>query len=174
MKITPSENKLWEQVWRLYVDSFPEWDRRRISSHDRATEDDDFHTYISIDNGHLQGLIFYWEYDSTIYIEHLAINPLMQGRSIGSQIVRDLIEENPDCTVILEIEPPADDLSVRRLGFYERLGFAANGFDYTHPSYSKNGKAHEMKIMSYPKPLSQEEFDRFKEFLATRVMKYID
>ena len=83
MKIIPSGNKLWEQVWRLYVDSFPEWERRRISSHSRASEDDDFHTYISIENGNLQGLVFYWEHDSVIYVEHLAVNPLMRGKGIG-------------------------------------------------------------------------------------------
>lgn len=174
MKIIPSGNKLWEQVWRLYVDSFPEWERRRISSHSRASEDDDFHTYISIENGNLQGLVFYWEHDSVIYVEHLAVNPLMRGKGIGSQIIKGLMEENPESTFILEIDPPLDDISKRRSTFYERLGFIANDFDYIHPSYTKNGKPHELRIMSYPKALSNEEFERFKEYLATRVMKYID
>lgn len=174
MRIMPSENKLWEQVWRLYVDSFPEWERRRISSHSRASEDNDFHTFISVDNGNLQGLIFYWEYDSAIYVEHLAVNPLMRGKSIGSQILKELIEENPGCTVILEIDPPVDDISKRRLSFYERIGFVANDFDYVHPSYSSNRKPHELTILSYPNALSVEEFERFKDNMANRVMKYID
>lgn len=172
--ITPSENKLWEQVWRLYVDSFPEWERRRISSHGRASDDDDFHTYIAIENGNLQGLIFYWEYDSTIYVEHLAVNPLLRGKSIGSHIIAGLIEENPDFTIILEIDPPVDDISKRRLKFYERLGFVENDVDYVHPSYTKNGKPHELRILSYPELLSSDELEKFRDYMANRVMKYID
>ncbi len=174
IKVIPSENKLWEQVWRLYIDSFPEWERRRISSHSRASEDNNFHTYIAIENGNLLGLLFYWEYKSTIYVEHLAVNPLMRGKNIGSQILKDLIEENPNYTFILEIDPPIDDISIRRKIFYERIGFRANDFDYFHPSYSKNGKPHELKIMSYPNNLSDEQFEKFKEYMANRVMKYID
>lgn len=175
IKISPSESKLWEQVWRLYTDSFPEWERRRISSHDRASEDDDFHTYIALDNGNFIGLVFYWKYASYIFIEHLAVAPQLRGKNIGSKIITALIEEHPQHTILLEIDPPADDISKRRLRFYERLGFVINDFEHIHPSFSRNnGKEHELRIMSYPDRLTQEEFDRFRDYMYDRIMKYID
>lgn len=174
IKITPSESKLWEQVWRLYTDSFPEWERRRISSHSRASEDDAFNTYIALDNGNLMGLVFYWKSDGMIYIEHLAVNPIMRGKSIGSTIVKGLIDEYPDFTILLEIDPPVDEISKRRLAFYERLGFVMNDYEYVHPSYSKNGKPHPLKVLSLPAPISPDELENFKRYMAETVMKYID
>ena len=174
IKITPSDSKLWEQVWRLYIDSFPEWERRRISSHGRATEEDDFNTYIALDDGNLMGLIFYWKNNDFIYVEHLAITSSMRGKSFGSRIIEELIDEYPGYSILLEIDPPTDEISERRLAFYQRLGFMMNDYEYIHPSYSKNVMPHHLKIMSYPEPLSRERFESFKEYMANKVLKYID
>ena len=174
IKIVPSESKLWDQVWRLYNESFPEYERRRISSHSRASEDATFHTYIAVDNGNLLGLLFYWNYDKKIYIEHLAVNPTMRGKSIGSNIMKEFIAENKGATIILEIDPPVDDISKRRLSFYEKLGFRDTKQTYRHPSYSKNGQPHLLRILSYPKSISEHEFEEFQKFMFEKVMKYID
>lgn len=174
LKITPTESKLWEQVWRLYTESFPEWERRRISSHSRATEDVGFHTYIALENGNLLGLLFYWEYDKTIYLEHIAVNPAMRGKSIGSNIIRELIDKYPGYSLLLEVDPPIDEISQRRVKFYERLGFVMNDYPYMHPSYSTNGKAHELRIMSFPTAISNDKFEEFRNYIKTKVIKYID
>lgn len=174
IRIIPSDNKLWEQVWRIYTESFPEPQRRRISSHTRAVEDPAFHTYIAVDNGTLLGLLFYWNYDDKIFIEHLAIEPSRQGQNIGSTIMREFMEDHRQATIILEIDPPQGDLSRDRLRFYERLGFRQTGFGYTHPSYRKKGEPHELEIMSWPEALSAKEFEEFMEFIFSRVMTYTD
>lgn len=172
--IIPSESKLWEQAWRLYTESFPEHERRRISSHVLAVDDPHFDTKVAVENGNLLGLLFYWKYGKKIYIEHIAVNPLMRGKNIGSTILRDFIAQNPDSTVILEIDPPADDISQRRLAFYERLGFRRSDYAYTHPSYQKKGLHHQLVILSYPELIDNDEFAEFQEFMQTHVLKYID
>lgn len=172
--ISPSASRLWEEVWRLYTVSFPEYERRRISSHTLACEDPSFHTYIAIENGSLLGLLFYWEYDNKYYIEHIAVSPALRGKSIGSSLMKMFVGQAVGKTVLLEIDPPEDEVSIRRLAFYERLGFCNTGFEYTHPSYSKNGQSHRLSILSYPEAISAQEFDNFKDFMFGRVVKYSD
>ncbi|MCD8072609.1 MAG: GNAT family N-acetyltransferase [Alistipes sp.] len=174
LKITPSESRLWEQVWRLYNESFPEYERRRVSSHTMACEDPDFHTYISIDNGNLQALLFYWTYGKYIYIEHVAVDPHLRGKSIGSKLLTSFARDNGDCTIILEIDPPCDDISRRRLAFYERIGFKNTGRIFTHPSYSRSGQGHELLVLSYPENLDDPEYKEFMEFVSEKVLKYRD
>lgn len=174
IKVIPSNSNLWDQVWRLYSDSFPEHERRRISSHTRASEDNDFHTYMAVDNGNLLAILFYWQYDSTIYIEHIAVSPTMRGKNIGSTLLREFIEQNKNFSFILEIEPPVDEITKRRLSFYEKLGFRFNDYDYTHPSYNKKGPDHKLNILSYPDKITKEQFDRFKEYAGSTPLKYID
>lgn len=166
---------MWELAWRLYSESFPEHERRRISSHRRAIEDPRFQTRVAVDNGNLLGLLFYWNFgENNIYIEHIAVNPLMRGQNIGSSILGSFIAQNPHANIILEIAPPVDEDSHRRLAFYKKLGFIVNDFVYTHPSYQKKGVAHELIILSYPNPISDGEFEEFCEFMKDHVLKYID
>ncbi len=174
ISIVPSESRLWEQVWRLYLDSFPEHERRRISSHSRACEDKAFKTHIALENGNLLGLLFYWEYEGYIYIEHIAVNPSMRDNGIGATMMGELLADNFDRKVILEIDPPADENSQRRLEFYKRLGFADTGTVYLHPSYTKNGTPHELLVLSWPEAASESEMARFKEFMRDHPLKYID
>ena len=173
--IIPSESKLWEQAWRLYTESFPEHERRRISSHALAVDNPRFHTKIAIENGNLLAILFYWTLgENKVYIEHIAVNPLMRGQNIGSTILRNFMEQNTDATIILEIDPPVDEVSERRLSFYMRSGFHNTGYVYDHPSYQKKGKNHDLLVLSYPQSISEEEFGRFVEFMRTEILRYID
>lgn len=175
INIIPSDSKLWEQAWRLYTESFPEHERRRISSHALAVEDPRFHTKVAIENGNLLAILFYWTFgEDKIYIEHIAVNPLMRGRSIGSTIMQNLAAQNPGCTLVLEIDPPVDEVSNRRLAFYEKLGFANTGFVFNHPSYQKKGRQHDLVILSHPVAITEEGYNDFVEFMLGNVLKYID
>lgn len=175
INIIPSESKLWEQAWRLYTESFPEHERRRISSHVLAVDDPHFHTRVAIENGNLLAILFHWTLgDKRTYIEHIAVNAQMRGRNIGSTILHNFIDQNPDTTVILEIDPPVDEVSERRLAFYEKAGFRNTGFLYTHPSYQKKGLRHDLLVLSHPRAISEEEFALFTDFMRNKVLRYID
>jgi GNAT superfamily N-acetyltransferase len=175
LKIIPSESRLWEQVWRLYSDSFPEYERRGINSHLQATDDPAYFTEIALDNGNLTAILFYWRYNSSyIYLEHLAVRPEMRGQHIGSRLLGQFLRRNNESKIILEIDPPIDEISEKRLEFYNRAGFSMNNYAYTHPSYSKNGKVHELKLLSAPGHISPEEFEEFTKFMNDKVLRYID
>ena len=75
-------------------------------------------------------------------------------------------------TVILEIDPPVDDISIRRLHFYERLGFVANPYQYIHPSFRKPFTPHRLVLMSYPGAITYEEARSFADFVREAVLRY--
>ena len=50
-------------------------------------------------------------------------------------------------TVILEVERPEDEMSRRRIGFYERCGFTLCKQDYLQPPYRKGGEAVPLYLM---------------------------
>lgn len=75
-------------------------------------------------------------------------------------------------TIILEIDPPVDDISRRRKGFYERNGFIANDYDYTHLPYHRDCKGHRLIIMSSPRRIDEAEYNNFLDYMRRRVMVF--
>ena len=175
-KVDQSHRK-WNQIWSVYEQSFPMRERRSARAHAAAVTDEDFHTLAAFDEaGDFAALLFYWEYENIVYVEHLAVNPAMRGRNIGSALMSEFLKDFSPRTVVLEIEPPEDEISRRRKNFYLRLGMVANDFDYIHPSFVSGSGAepHPLVLMSYPEPLTEEQYDRFAGYVRERVLRYID
>ena len=73
--------------------------------------------------------------------------------------------------LILEIDPPVDEIAVRRKAFYERCGFVENPYPHIHPAYHRDHAGHELVVMSFPKMLKAEEYEHFHRYLQDIVMK---
>lgn len=117
------------------------------------------------------GLILYWEQEQFIYIEHFCILPEMRNKQYGQKTLALLAKQGK--TLILEIDPPENDISKRRKGFYERCGFRENFFTHIHPPYHKENEGHHLVIMTCPKQISKDMFDTFSHYLKNRVMKNV-
>lgn len=93
----------------------------------------------------------------------------MRGRGYGAQALSLLGERKK--TVILEIAPPNDEVSVRRKAFYERAGYRANLFEHIHPPYHSEYKGHRLVVMTCPTAISENEYKNFNSYLENVVMK---
>lgn len=102
----------------------------------------------------------------SIYEQRL---PEMRGRGCGAQALSLLGERKK--TVILEIDPPNDEVSVRRKAFYERAGYRANPFEHIHPPYHSEYKGHRLVVMTCPTTISENEYKNFNSYLENVVMK---
>ena len=140
----------WNKIWEIYEESFPKHELRNIKEQKEAMNDDE-ETVV--------GIIFYWELEQFRYIEHFAVNPNLRGGGYGSKILEKIC--NDDKITILEIDPVVDEISERRLVFYERLGFKMNKFNHLHPPYKKGDKGHKLKVLSYERIISENQFDGF-------------
>ena len=85
------------------------------------------------------GLLTTWTFDSFTYIEHFALSPEVRGRGYGSEALAMLIARTEQ-PLILEAEPPTDELTRRRIGFYERSGFTLYDYPYVQPAYTADSQ----------------------------------
>ncbi|WP_296005243.1 GNAT family N-acetyltransferase [uncultured Alistipes sp.] len=159
----------WAEAMTIYREAFPRRERRDDATQAAALADPAFRAEGIWLNDKIAGLVFYWEHPEFHYIEHLALSPAMRARNIGSEVLETFCRNR---RVILEIEPPEDTLTVRRLRFYERAGFVANPHSYIHPSYGEPAEPHRLVLMSSPKALGDDEVRVFADFVRERVMGY--
>ncbi|MDB8987031.1 GNAT family N-acetyltransferase [Acinetobacter sp. RIT592] len=170
LRIQSENNKYWNDIINMYNTSFPLFEQRTLEDQLLALQDEKYYCMALCESELLIGLLFYWDLGEFAYIEHFAISSNLRGKSYGSKVIKEFCKINKN--VILEIDPPLDDVSIKRLNFYSKLGFKLQEFDHTHPSYRKDTPAHELKIMTYPNDITESEFNNFNNFLTNTVMKY--
>ncbi|HBG41230.1 MAG TPA: N-acetyltransferase [Porphyromonadaceae bacterium] len=172
LKIDQTDSDRWDQVWQLYEESFPLAERRKVDDHLRACNDPRFYPLSVWEDGRLIGILFYWEWDSYRYLEYLAVSPDLKGQGYGSQILHYLRDSNH--TIILEIDPLVNELSVRRLQFYEKSGFTLTPYRFMHLPYRKDSEPQELLILSYPKMITRKEYADFIQFVNESVIVYCE
>ena len=87
---------------------------------------------------------------------------------MGGALVTHFLQ-NTTQPIILEVEPPTDNTSQRRIAFYQRLGFHLNPYHYEQPSMQPGQPAIPLYIMSYPKPLRKDTFESYVDELYRKV-----
>ena len=121
--------------------------------------------------------LFRWEYDQNFQMLFTDWTNLLFSSGFLvytglEKVIRRHLETGSRLPVILEIDPPVDDISIRRRHFYERLGFVANPYEYIHPSFRKPFTPHQLILMSYPGPLTYDEARGFADFVRETVLGY--
>ena len=173
LKIIKHDNsEQWEKVWTLYEDSFPVAERRKLEDHLMACENELFHPATIWEDNQFVGIVFYWEWSNYRYIEYLAVAPELHGHGYGSQIIKKI--RDSEYTIILEIDPLINELSVRRLQFYERAGFTLTPYRFMHLPYRLDGEPQELLILSYPEMITKEQHNDFLNFIDTEVRNYCE
>lgn len=71
--------------------------------------------------------------------------------------------------VCLEVELPDNEMASRRIAFYKRNNFYLNEYPYMQPPMSLGKKAIPLFIMTSQSKVSEEEFDKIKALLYTKV-----
>lgn len=163
-------DKDWEAACELYENAFPQKERRSIEDHLRALEDSRFSVNVIHFNGEFAGIFFFWVFAEFCYGEYLAILPQLRGHNIGSKVI-DILKERYE-KVVLEIDPPEDEMAIRRLGFYERAGFVKNPQLYIHPSFCRPFEPHQLILMSYPNLLTDLEFEQLMVYIKFPLLMY--
>ena len=167
-RLTDAADARYADAIALYKESFPLHEQRLPESQAAILKDGAYHFDLIYDGGEWMGLMLWWEAETFLYVEHFCILPAARSRGCGGRALARLAEKGK--TVILEIDPPADDVSLRRRGFYERAGFHENPYRHVHPPYHAGNRGHDLVVMSYPRAILEEEYRAFADYLAARVM----
>lgn len=135
-------------VENLLHESFPEEERRDDDMQRYNTDNNPLFTaYLITDDAEYIGLITLWNLSGFLYVEHLATSPNVRNKGYGKVIMQSLLNNFPDAKIVLEVELPEDELSKRRIGFYERNGFTLCEKPYMQPPYRTSGSPIPMYIM---------------------------
>lgn len=160
------------KVYEIMKEAFPESERRDFEGQKNLLNEKQYTIVPKYDSTKKSLLAFIasWDFDDFVYIEHIAVSNKGRGQGTGSKFLKDYVT-SINKKIVLEVEPPDDDVSKRRIKFYERLGFQMNPFYYEQPPLQEGYRYTRLNIMSYPEKMSQEEFLICKQKIYNTVYK---
>lgn len=149
----------------IYRTSFPAHEQRRVQDFPQAFQDPGFYYEVFLNGkGRVVAMLVTWRREEFVYLEYFAVDASLRGQGAGQRILEELRDAFP-YKVILEIDPPEDEISRRRLGFYQRHGFVPNPqFDYSHPPYTGDGEPFPLLLMTHKHLLDEKAYRSFVHF----------
>lgn len=167
-----TEDSRYAFVENLLHESFPEGERREDARQRYNVDNNPLFTTYLINDEEADisvGVITVWRFKKFCYVEHLATSPNIRNKGYGNKIIRTLLDGCKDITVVLEVELPEDEMSKRRIGFYERNGFRLCTKDYLQPPYRLGGKPIPMYLMFSGCESIDEDFENIKAEIYSNV-----
>lgn len=155
-------------IFEIMDRAFPNTEMRTYEEQKKLFE---IPQYSVLMNEEKTAFIALWDFDEAIYIEHFAVKDSLRGSGIGEKMLKEFLNTTKKM-VFLEVEPPEEEIARRRIGFYERIGFAFNQYYYLQPPYRQNEDAIELKIMTMGQPIDQKQFHKYKKMLYSYVYNY--
>lgn len=163
-----------ERVFEIMSSSFPEIEYRTKEGQRELLQHPEYRLITEVDEtGRLIAFLAVWEFQYFRFIEHLAVDRSVRGSGVGKRIMQKCMKES-DKPIILEVELPDDELTRRRIQFYERLGFHLNEYSYEQPPLRAAQRKLPLNIMSHPRLLTEEEFLACKALLYSKVYRVTD
>ncbi len=159
IKFVPITEESFDLVYEKMTAAFPYEERRDISDQKECLSNNFFKFSEIFDNETEVGFIALWVFPEFVFIEHIAIDENKRSGGYGSKAI-ELLKETYNKPIILEAEAPETEQQIKRIKFYDRLGFKINSYYYKQPSYH-GGEGVPLKILSFPELINQEEFDLF-------------
>ncbi len=172
IRITDHSSPHFSRAWELYKESFPLHRQRLEEDQQAALGEDSYHFEVLEQAGRFVGILLYWENARFIYIEHLAVEPTLQGGGMGTKIVNLLMQSGKK--IILAIDPVIDQPSADRLNFYTRMGFKENEFLHIQPPYRAEFEGNRLHLLSWPERLEADAYTAFSFYLTNKVMAYAE
>lgn len=157
-------------VESLLIFAFPEAERRDTVAQRRLTDNNpNFCCYLIKAEAEHVGFITVWDFDRFCYIEHFAVDGRYRNSGYGQKAIRTLTSMTGR-PFVLEVELPENEISRRRIGFYQRQGFSLwDDCPYLQPPYRKGGETLPMFLMASETLNPKTDFSLIKNRLYSDV-----
>ena len=162
-----------DQMYRLMKASFPQDEYRPYAAQKALLADSAYRIYAHYDKDHsLLAFLAVWDFDGFVFIEHFAVKEECRNSGLGSRLLQKLavLLNKPLC---LEAERPNTELAQRRIDFYQRNGFCRNPYPYQQPALAADQNPVPLCIMTFPAPITQQEFLGLRNTLYQNVYKVL-
>ena len=168
IRILNADSPYYPLFQKAYEGSFPLNERRSEAAQQAALDDGRYRLDAWLDDGRFIGFMGWWDFAPYRYVEHVAVAPESRSGGYGKSILEQWLASSAK-PVLLEIEEPVDDLTRRRLGFYQRLGFIEIPGIHAQPNYQGGGPEARMQVLSWPAPISERQRLDFVDLLHREV-----
>ena len=159
-----------DRVYEIMEASFPTDEYRPYNEQKALLEESAYKIYVHKEDDTIVAFVAIWEFHSILFIEHFAVDSNYRNSGLGSKILKE-ISQMTKKQICLEVEPPNNQITTRRVEFYKRNGFFLNEFPYTQPAISQGKSPVPLKIMTFGKKASRLKFNDIKFILYTNVYK---
>jgi ribosomal protein S18 acetylase RimI-like enzyme len=161
-----------DNFWSIMEISFPWNERKTKEEYFKQLDEKLFEIELFPDNSNnITGFIAWWQLEKYIFIEHFAVASIYRNKGLGKKYFFDFIN-SANYPVVLEVEPPTDEISKRRIIFYEQLGFTLYSYPYYQPSYHNNNESVEMFLMTNCRGFNRNDFDLLRRDIYKNVYQY--
>lgn len=147
-----------EDIKNLYLTAFPPAERREFSELIQQFYNNECDLNLIFADQNVAGFIIFWDLEEFVFVEHFAVESHLRKLGIGEKTLSSIRDQFKK-TIILETEMPNDEISRRRIGFYERNGFYKLNRTYFQPSYDGVKPEVELILMSTNYDMTLEELD---------------
>ena len=167
IKVDNINSETYRFTEELLTASFPTDEYRAIDEQRKNVESNpQFNMNIIFDNNTPIGLLSYWQFEGYIYIEHFAIHPSKRNEGYGTKVIEQIIDKHR--SIVLEVERATDNVSARRIAFYQRCGLALCSKEYIQPAYRPDSNEVPMHLM-YCGLHMDKEFEKIKTTIHQKV-----
>ena len=169
----------WEKItketfpmaYAIMEEAFPPSELRTQEGQEALLAQSQYRLYAFYEEERCCGICGIWEWDDFVYVEHLAVAPQKRNGGMGSKILQALIAAKQKA-VLLEVELPENEISRRRIGFYERNGFQLNPYDYLQPPMRAGQPMFPLRLMTYPEKIDEKTYLHRRNCLYEKVYRY--
>jgi ribosomal protein S18 acetylase RimI-like enzyme len=148
-------------------DSFPKNEIRSYKGQKALLKEKKYSLFIKQENAEIIGFIGVWNLDDYVFVEHFAVSEKNRGKGVGSEILSK-IKTKFSKPLVLEVEPPCDIKTSKRIAFYEKNGLFFHDYYYVQPPLEKEREEVELRIMCSEK-LDRNGFEKVRNVLYKEI-----
>ena len=169
MDITRASIEDFEDLFAIMTEAFPPEEYRPKERQKALFGDERYIVYVLKENGCTHGFLALWRLTGFYFAEHFAICASERNRRLGSRFLEQVLQ-GLDLPLVLEAEDRGDDISRRRMAFYERNGFTLTDVSYDQPNFHKSDKRIPLRLM-YANLQDKAALPPFKEVIFKDIYK---
>ena len=155
------------QLMCIMEEAFPPTERRVSAGQYELLRHPRYVIHAAEEDGRMIAFMAVWKLSGVTFVEHFAVERQLRNGGIGGALLEKLRAEN--APLVLEVELPTDDLTRRRIAFYQRHGMCLNEREYAQMPLRAGDAPTPMYLMSSPEALDEEEFVRIRREIYRHV-----
>lgn len=157
--ILHNENETAQKIFQSYTTTFPPEERREEKQFYELFNNPNTQITSILKNKKEIGYLILWHLSEYVFIEHFEVFSEYRNQKFGQKILENLKEIYPH--LVLEAEPEQlNEISKRRIHFYQRCGFSIINKHYTQPSYGAGKKAINLYLLANFIPKKNDELQK--------------